>query len=305
MEPEVRFFMRTRTIESILSTVVLSAYTCANHQPIQLDSAQQFLRIWGMVPIPVSLFRLLILWCFLKLSVRTAASSNLRNGQQVVLGSSGATTAFLFVDAMLLVWYVSGMCWCFVFSLPNLSLTGNQRPAMENLALFVIFALLFLLTSSLLMLSGAMTISPDRGDQGSVTPKVRAGISPDALAWLPLFRFVREKFPCSGHEESVCTICLDPFRDGETVRRLPCQHIFHLTCVDLWLQKCAKCPMRCSADIVRAIRAARLSSGGQLPDEIDNCMRFRGEFLSWESILPNVPVADGNSVEGTTYSCSI
>jgi len=167
--------MRTRTIESILSTVVLSAYTCANHQPIQLDSAQQFLRIWGMVPIPVSLFRLLILWCFLKLSVRTAASSNLRNGQQVVLGSSGATTAFLFVDAMLLVWYVSGMCWCFVFSLPNLSLTGNQRPAMENLALFVIFALLFLLTSSLLMLSGAMTISPDRGDQGSVTPKVMQG----------------------------------------------------------------------------------------------------------------------------------
>ncbi|CAG0882762.1 unnamed protein product [Cyprideis torosa] len=32
-----------------------------------------------------------------------------------------------------------------------------------------------------------------------------------------------------------CAICLDSFVDGVDVRRLPCQHIFHLACVDRWI----------------------------------------------------------------------
>ncbi|KAJ1914823.1 hypothetical protein IWQ60_008666 [Tieghemiomyces parasiticus] len=41
-----------------------------------------------------------------------------------------------------------------------------------------------------------------------------------------------------------CTICLDRFRSGHYVRRLPCKHVFHRRCVDTWLlTKSAVCPL--------------------------------------------------------------
>ena len=39
-----------------------------------------------------------------------------------------------------------------------------------------------------------------------------------------------------------CGVCLDVFKVGATVRYLPCQHHFHLTCVNTWLQGANACP---------------------------------------------------------------
>ncbi|KAF9103116.1 hypothetical protein BGX29_003751 [Mortierella sp. GBA35] len=36
-------------------------------------------------------------------------------------------------------------------------------------------------------------------------------------------------------EEATCAICLGDYTPGETIRLLPCQHHFHLECVDQWL----------------------------------------------------------------------
>jgi hypothetical protein len=49
---------------------------------------------------------------------------------------------------------------------------------------------------------------------------------------LPLSRF---SMPCSGNENPVCAICLDPFKDGDQLRNLNCSHCFHRECVDIWL----------------------------------------------------------------------
>lgn len=38
-------------------------------------------------------------------------------------------------------------------------------------------------------------------------------------------------------QETSCTICTDDFADGIAVRKLPCGHIFHPTCVDQWLEE--------------------------------------------------------------------
>ncbi|RKO88643.1 hypothetical protein BDK51DRAFT_10140, partial [Blyttiomyces helicus] len=41
-----------------------------------------------------------------------------------------------------------------------------------------------------------------------------------------------------------CAICMDPFEDSDRVRRLPCNHIFHVGCIDVWLVKeTAACPL--------------------------------------------------------------
>uniref|UniRef100_A0A0C9QIA6 RING-type E3 ubiquitin transferase n=1 Tax=Fopius arisanus TaxID=64838 RepID=A0A0C9QIA6_9HYME len=45
-----------------------------------------------------------------------------------------------------------------------------------------------------------------------------------------------------------CTICLSEFEDCESVRRLPCMHLFHKDCVDQWLCTNKRCPI-CRVDI--------------------------------------------------------
>uniref|UniRef100_A0A0G4HM01 RING-type domain-containing protein n=1 Tax=Chromera velia CCMP2878 TaxID=1169474 RepID=A0A0G4HM01_9ALVE len=57
--------------------------------------------------------------------------------------------------------------------------------------------------------------------------------------------------------ETMCSICLGDFEDGDWVRVLPCRHIFHSRCIDEWLSQHRTCPMRCNVD---------LETGLPLPD---------------------------------------
>jgi hypothetical protein len=41
-----------------------------------------------------------------------------------------------------------------------------------------------------------------------------------------------------------CSICVEPYHEGETLRQLPCGHDFHRSCIDPWLTKrSGNCPM--------------------------------------------------------------
>merc|ERR1719336_2752708 len=45
-------------------------------------------------------------------------------------------------------------------------------------------------------------------------------------------------------DKETCSICLEPFKDGDTIKRLPCLHIFHQHEIDRWLLTGAdKCPI--------------------------------------------------------------
>lgn len=42
----------------------------------------------------------------------------------------------------------------------------------------------------------------------------------------------------------ICSICTEDFVDGDDIRRLPCNHIFHPRCIDPWLRGFAvTCPL--------------------------------------------------------------
>jgi len=72
---------------------------------------------------------------------------------------------------------------------------------------------------------------------------------------------VREKFPAfhyhpENHVEQPlddeCAICLDDFSEGMRLRRLPCGHVFHSTCISRWLiERSAFCPL-CKVDLYEA-----------------------------------------------------
>jgi len=46
--------------------------------------------------------------------------------------------------------------------------------------------------------------------------------------------------------DEVCSVCLEGFnghnRDGEN-KRVPCGHVYHSTCITLWLENCNSCPL--------------------------------------------------------------
>jgi hypothetical protein len=49
-------------------------------------------------------------------------------------------------------------------------------------------------------------------------------------------------------EEPTCTICLCEYEDGDTLVRLPCNHIYHDECLNAWTNDHSKCPL-CNMDL--------------------------------------------------------
>ncbi|CAF1717201.1 unnamed protein product, partial [Brassica napus] len=65
------------------------------------------------------------------------------------------------------------------------------------------------------------------------------GLTGDSLDRIPKVRIT----DTSGEMVS-CSVCLQDFKVGETVRILPqCHHTFHLPCIDKWLCRHASCPL--------------------------------------------------------------
>ncbi|KAL5706390.1 NEP1-interacting protein 2 [Ranunculus cassubicifolius] len=75
------------------------------------------------------------------------------------------------------------------------------------------------------------------------------GISRDLVERIPIIRIShRNRIDGSGEKIS-CSVCLQDFQLGETVRNLPyCHHMFHLPCIDKWLMKQGSCPL-CRRDM--------------------------------------------------------
>jgi len=49
-------------------------------------------------------------------------------------------------------------------------------------------------------------------------------------------------------DEVECPICLKKFEAGEECNKLPCKHLFHVTCLMPWLEKTSSCPL-CRAEL--------------------------------------------------------
>eukprot|EP00877_Chromochloris_zofingiensis_P005813 jgi/Chrzof1/15232/Cz09g32110.t1 len=51
--------------------------------------------------------------------------------------------------------------------------------------------------------------------------------------------------------QEVCAICCCEFEEHDEAKLLPCMHLYHKDCIDLWLHKDHTCPL-CKADVIAA-----------------------------------------------------
>lgn len=71
----------------------------------------------------------------------------------------------------------------------------------------------------------------------------------------------RERFDRTHHSNLVeCEFCLEDYKDGDELTRLPCMHIFHRTCIETWLATESVCP-NCRLDFLDAIKMATGNAG--------------------------------------------
>ena len=62
--------------------------------------------------------------------------------------------------------------------------------------------------------------------------------------------------------EADCKICLCDYEVAETVRRLPCLHVFHADCVDQHFRHKKNCPI-CRADVIGFIESIQSAQSGR------------------------------------------
>ncbi|CAL9748156.1 unnamed protein product [Musa acuminata subsp. burmannicoides] len=70
---------------------------------------------------------------------------------------------------------------------------------------------------------------------GSVQGEVFSSKSTRKFSW-------SKKLGWKASEQAECAVCLEEFKRGDVLLRLPCAHRFHCDCVVPWLQSNSHCP---------------------------------------------------------------
>ncbi|KAL5557519.1 hypothetical protein UlMin_039755 [Ulmus minor] len=75
------------------------------------------------------------------------------------------------------------------------------------------------------------------------------GLPGDSVEKIPKITITSNNNVDETGEKVSCSVCLQDFQLGETVRSLPhCHHMFHLPCIDKWLLRHGSCPL-CRRDM--------------------------------------------------------
>jgi len=124
------------------------------------------------------------------------------------------------------------------------------------------------------------------------------GLSRWRVHQLPKRKYRRDREECE-----TCSICLEDFKEGETIRVLPCDHVFHPLCVDEWLQKWNRCCPLCKS----AIKRRTHHTSGQEESHLlsDEDLQNEREEETYGATGHSDPIAEASSESlGTAHSDS-
>ncbi|WOH08571.1 hypothetical protein DCAR_0728014 [Daucus carota subsp. sativus] len=96
---------------------------------------------------------------------------------------------------------------------------------------------------------GRFSLSRNRNQDPLIgyTPAIEnRGLDESVIRSIPIFQFKKteKEDPEKGISFSECAVCLNEFHEQEKLRMIPnCGHLFHIDCIDVWLQNNANCPL--------------------------------------------------------------
>lgn len=101
---------------------------------------------------------------------------------------------------------------------------------------------------------------------GGMERRQQRGLDPEIVDTFPTFVYSEVKALKIGRATLECAVCLNEFRDDETLRLIPkCCHVFHPDCIDAWLVNHSTCPV-CRANLAPKPEDAPPSVAIQVPD---------------------------------------
>lgn len=91
-----------------------------------------------------------------------------------------------------------------------------------------------------------ISLSSQYEEQSSTNSNVASepkGLDESMIQSIPVINFKKER-DYGERSFCECVVCLNEFQQDEKLRVIPnCNHVFHIDCVDLWLQNNANCPL--------------------------------------------------------------
>ena len=63
----------------------------------------------------------------------------------------------------------------------------------------------------------------------------------------------------SKSKDDKCSICLEKYKSSDIIKKLPCKHLYHKSCIYQWLKQSNLCPI-CKYDLSKKINKVLIDS---------------------------------------------
>ncbi|CAK9175035.1 unnamed protein product, partial [Ilex paraguariensis] len=126
------------------------------------------------------------------------------------------------------------------------------------------------------------------------------GLDEAVIRSIPIIQFQKGSKENLGERSFCdCSVCLNEFQEGEKLRIIPnCRHVFHIDCIDIWLQTNANCPL-CRRSISSTTRFQLDQTIGPIASSPEDQTRYTDNFTGRDEDYVVIELGDHNSNDQT------
>ncbi|KAG6389795.1 hypothetical protein SASPL_151269 [Salvia splendens] len=110
--------------------------------------------------------------------------------------------------------------------------------------MFIVFVCTRLICARIQLSASRRSLARANGSDLSNLERGFHGLKPLVLANFPMMKYRELCLSSMESDCQRCTVCLSDYHEEDTLCVLPvCRHLFHATCIGIWLQQRSTCPV--------------------------------------------------------------